>query len=121
MIIGCPKEIKPSESRVALTPAGVRELSKNGHTILVETAAGAASGFTDADYKTAGATIIPTAAQVWADADLIVKVKEPQASEWPHMRDGQVLFTYLHLAADPDGAQALMDGEAAGDFAHGGE
>lgn len=108
MIIGCPKEIKPSESRVALTPAGVRELSKNGHTILVETAAGAASGFTDADYKTAGATIIPTAAQVWADADLIVKVKEPQASEWPHMRDGQVLFTYLHLAADPDGAQALM-------------
>lgn len=114
MIIGCPKEIKPSEARVALIPAGVRELTKRGHTVLIETTAGAASGFTDTDYEGAGATIIDTAAKVWADADLIVKVKEPQPNEYSHMRAGQVLFTYLHLAADPTGAQALLDQHVTG-------
>lgn len=107
MLIGCPTEIKRNESRVAITPAGVRELWKRGHAVVVETQAGVASGFSDDDYRYAGATIVDSADEVWQQAELIVKVKEPQAAEYPKMRAGQVLFTYLHLAADPDGTEAL--------------
>jgi alanine dehydrogenase len=103
MKIGCPKEIKPQEFRVGLTPHAAREAVEHGHTVLVETHAGVGSGFTDADYVAAGAKIVPTAEEVFASADLIVKVKEPQAVERKRLREGQVLFTYLHLA--PDAAQ----------------
>ncbi|MES2145744.1 MAG: alanine dehydrogenase [Pseudomonadota bacterium] len=103
MKIGCPKEIKPQEYRVGMTPGAVREAATAGHTVLVETSAGVGSGFADADYVAAGATILPTAEEVFAKADMIVKVKEPQAVERKRLRAGQVLFTYLHLA--PDAAQ----------------
>jgi len=108
MQIGCPKEIKPQEFRVGLTPNAAREAVANGHTVLVETNAGAGSGFTDADYVAAGAEIAKTAADVFASADMIVKVKEPQAGERKMLREGQVLFTYLHLAPDPDQTQDLL-------------
>ena len=94
MLVGCPAEIKRNEARVALTPAGVRELWKRGHAVIVETRAGIASGFSDDDYRHAGATIADTADEVWEQADLIVKVKEPQSEEYPKMRVGQILFTY---------------------------
>jgi hypothetical protein len=109
MLVGCPAEIKRNEARVALTPAGVRELWKRGHAVIVETRAGIASGFSDDDYRHAGATIADTADEVWEQADLIVKVKEPQSEEYPKMRAGQILFTYLHLAADPQGTEALKN------------
>ena len=108
MIIGVPKEVKNNEFRVAITAAGVNELQKNSHTVLVETGAGLASGISDAEYALAGATIIDTAEQVWADADMVMKVKEPIASEYRHFRAGLVLFTYLHLAAEPELTDALM-------------
>jgi alanine dehydrogenase len=103
MKIGCPKEIKPQEFRVGMTPNAAREAVNHGHSVLIETGAGVGSGFADADYETAGATIIGTAEEVFATADMIVKVKEPQAVERARLREGQVLFTYLHLA--PDAAQ----------------
>ena len=103
MKIGCPKEIKPQEFRVGLTPHAAREAVEHGHTVLVETNAGVGSGFSDADYIAAGARIVPTAEEVFAEAEIVVKVKEPQAVERKRLRDGQVLFTYLHLA--PDAAQ----------------
>ncbi|MBI1219779.1 MAG: alanine dehydrogenase [Rhodobacteraceae bacterium] len=103
MKIGCPKEIKPQEFRVGLTPHAAHEAVNHGHTVLVETTAGVGSGFSDADYIAAGARIVPTAEEVFAAADMVVKVKEPQAVERKRLRDGQVLFTYLHLA--PDAAQ----------------
>ncbi len=109
MRIGVPKEIKVHEYRVGLTPAGVRELCGSGHQVLIETSAGAGIGFDDASYVAAGAAIAPTAARVFAEADLVVKVKEPQPAEYPLLRRGQTLFTYLHLAADRPQAQALMD------------
>lgn len=108
MRIGVPKEIKTHEYRVGLTPAGVRELKSQGHEILVETQAGASIGLSDAMYQSAGATMAKTAAQVFADAEMVVKVKEPQAIECKLLREGQVLFTYLHLAPDPEQGKALV-------------
>jgi alanine dehydrogenase len=98
--IGVPKEIKNNENRVALTTAGVDRLRAQGHEVMVEKGAGLGSSLSDEAYQKAGATIAPDAATVWAKSDLILKVKEPLAVEWPHMRKGQTLFTYLHLAAD---------------------
>ncbi|HMN45068.1 MAG TPA: alanine dehydrogenase [Povalibacter sp.] len=108
MRIGVPREIKNHEYRVGLVPAGVRELTEAGHEVLVQSAAGAGIGFDDAAYRTAGARIVPQAAEVFAAADLIVKVKEPQLAECRMLRRGQTLFTYLHLAADAAQAKALM-------------
>ncbi len=107
MKIGVPKEIKIHEYRVGLVPANVRELVAEGHELLVETEAGAGIGFSDADYEAAGATIADTAHTVFDQAQLIVKVKEPQLTECAMLRPGQLLFTYLHLAADPAQADAL--------------
>ena len=106
MLIGIPKEIKNNENRVALTPAGVHSLVQKGHQVLVETKAGLGSGFTDADYKAQGATIVETAAEAWA-ANLVVKVKEPLAAEYVFLRDNLLLFTYLHMAAAPELADAM--------------
>jgi len=108
MKIGVPKEIKTLEFRVGMVPAGVRELVHDGHQVIVETNAGAGIGMTDADYEKAGATVVATPETVFADAELIVKVKEPQLNECAMLRPDQVLFTYLHLAADPEQAEALV-------------
>ncbi len=108
MIIGVPKEIKNNEYRVAITPSGVREFVKNGHNVVIETNAGAGSAISDADYQRVGAQIVPTAEEVWAKADLVLKVKEPIAAEYSRMRPGQVLFTYLHLAASKECTDALI-------------
>ena len=109
MKIGCPKEIKPQEFRVGLTPAAVFELTRNGHSVLVETNAGVGAGFSDQDYINAGAAIAETAPEVFAASDMIVKVKEPQAIERKMLREGQLLFTYLHLASDPEQTKDLLD------------
>ncbi|WFA05221.1 MULTISPECIES: alanine dehydrogenase [Bacillus] len=109
MIIGIPKEIKNNENRVAITPAGVVALAENGHQILIEQGAGIGSGFEDADYSAAGAAIIPEAKDVWAKAEMIMKVKEPISSEYGYFRKGLILFTYLHLAAEPQLAKALVE------------
>ena len=109
MKIGCPKEIKPQEFRVGLTPAAAAEAASRGHQVLVETGAGAGAGFTDEDYAKAGATIAPDAAAVFGEAELVIKVKEPQAAERAMLRKGQVLFTYLHLAPDPDQTRDLLE------------
>lgn len=109
MIIGVPREIKPQENRVGLVPSSVRELVHQGHQILVETNAGEGIGCTDQDYIGCGAQIIPTAADVFAKADMIVKVKEPQESELKLLRPDQILFTYLHLAPDPEQAKGLIN------------
>ncbi|MET0496850.1 MAG: alanine dehydrogenase [Steroidobacteraceae bacterium] len=108
MRVGVPKEIKNHEYRVGLVPAGVRELVNAGHEVLIQSTAGAGIGLADSAYQAAGATIVATAAEVFAAADLVVKVKEPQLAECRMLRKGQVLFTYLHLAADLDQAKALM-------------
>jgi len=108
MRIGVPREIKVHEYRVALVPAGVRELSELGHEVLVESGAGLGIGLDDASYAEAGAKVVPAAEDVFRDAELIVKVKEPQLEECARLSAGQTLFTYLHLAADPEQAQALM-------------
>lgn len=100
MKVAIPREVKNHEYRVAITPSGVHELTRNGHDVYVETDAGVGSSITNADYIAAGATMLPTAQDAWATGDLILKVKEPIASEYPLMRAGQTLFTYLHLAAD---------------------
>ncbi len=113
MRIGVPKEIKVHEYRVGLTPGSVAELTAAGHQVVVETAAGGGIGFLDRDYQRAGATIAATATQVFSGSDLIVKVKEPQLAECALLRPGQILFTYLHLAADRAQAQALMASGAA--------
>lgn len=109
MRIGVPKEIKDHEYRVAITPAGVYEAVRHGHQVLVETGAGVGSSLTDDDYRAVGATIVDQADDVWAQADLLLKVKEPIAAEYHRLRRDQVLFTYLHLAADPAGARAILD------------
>ena len=109
MIIGVPREIKTQEHRVGLVPASVREFTAHGHKVLVESGAGAGINFTDEDYQAAGAEIVGSAADIFAAADMIIKVKEPQESECAMLRAGQVLFTYLHLAADPAQARGLMD------------
>lgn len=108
MIIGVPKEIKANENRVAVIPGGVEALVAAGHTVLVERGAGLGSGFEDADYMAVGGTIVDTADEVWARADMIVKVKEPIEPEWPKMREGQVIFTYLHFAASEALTRAVM-------------
>lgn len=112
MRIGVPKEIKNHEYRVGLTPASVRELVLSGHEVMVETNAGSAIGMLDADYQAAGATIIDTAAEVFDQTDMIVKVKEPQLAECAMLKPGQLLYTYLHLAADPEQTKALMQSGA---------
>ncbi|QQZ08641.1 alanine dehydrogenase [Heyndrickxia vini] len=111
MIIGVPKEIKNNENRVAMTPAGVVHLLNAGHKVIIETNAGLGSGFTNEEYKQAGAEIIESASDVWAKADMIMKVKEPLASEYGYFRKGLLLFTYLHLAAEPELTKALVDSE----------
>ncbi len=108
MKIGCPKEIKPQEFRVGMTPNAAQEAVAHGHSVVIETQAGNGSGFTDEDYIAAGATILGTAAEVFATADMIVKVKEPQAVERKMLREGQLLFTYLHLAPDPEQTKDLL-------------
>jgi alanine dehydrogenase len=107
--IGVPKEIKTLEFRVGMTPAGVRELVHDGHDVIVETNAGLGIGMSDADYENAGASVLGAAKDVFAAADMIVKVKEPQLKECAMLREDQVLFTYLHLAADPEQTKALVD------------
>ena len=108
MLVGVPKEIKNNENRVAMTPAGVHELTQRGHKVLIEKSAGAGSGFSDDDYQRAGAEIASAATTVWAEAEMIVKVKEPIEPEYKLMRKGQVLFTYLHLAASRACTDALL-------------
>src|ERR671925_1727581 len=108
MLIGVPKEIKNHEYRVGLTPSSVRELVHYGHKVLVETKAGAGIGFDDAAYQAVGATIATSAADVFGQAEMIVKVKEPQSNECKMLRKGQVLYTYLHLAPDPEQTQGLL-------------
>ncbi len=107
--VGIPREIKNNEFRVAITPAGVFEFTRAGHQVYVQAGAGAGSSIADADYAAAGATIVDGADDVWATAELILKVKEPIAEEYGRMRDGQVLFTYLHLAASKECTDALLD------------
>jgi alanine dehydrogenase len=108
VLVGVPKEIKTLEFRVGMTPAGVRELVSDGHAVIVETHAGTGIGVSDDDYTAAGAEIVADAATVFERADMIVKVKEPQLPECEMLREGQVLFTYLHLAADPKQTEALV-------------
>ena len=108
MKIGIPKEIKVHEYRVGLTPDGVRELTGDGHEVLLETSAGLGAGFDDQAYADAGARIVPHASEVFADAELLAKVKEPQPAECARLSPGQTLFTYLHLAADPEQARGLL-------------
>ena len=112
MRIGVPKEIKAHEYRVALTPAGVRELVQHGHTVVLERHAGSGSNLADSLYEAAGATILDTADAVFAAADMIIKVKEPQTVEIARLRPGQILFTYLHLAADKAQTEGLMESGA---------
>lgn len=102
MLIGVPREVKTDEYRVAMIPVGVEELTRAGHTVLVESGAGIGSGIPDETYRDNGATIVATANEVWSAADLIVKVKEPQPAEWPMLRPGQMVFTYFHFAASED-------------------
>ena len=109
MRIAVPREIKNHEYRVALTPAGAHELTQRGHDVVVEAGAGLGSAITDEEYLAAGAKVLATADDVWAEGDLVLKVKEPIAEEYPRLRKGQVLFTYLHLAADRPLTQALLD------------
>jgi alanine dehydrogenase len=114
VIVGLPKEIKDNEYRVGLTPAGVRALTDAGHQVVAEKSAGEGSGFEDSIYQRAGARMVDSADTVWADADMIVKVKEPIESEYPRMRDGQLLFTYLHLAPDKKLTNQLLERKVTG-------
>jgi len=109
MRIGVPREVKNHEYRVAITPVGVHELVSRGHDVVVETGAGAGSSIADAEYAGAGAKILDSADQVWESAEMVLKVKEPVAEEYHRMREGQLLFTYLHLAADKPLTQELLD------------
>jgi alanine dehydrogenase len=114
MIIGVPKEVKDHESRVGITPAGVKSLTEAGHKVLLETRAGEISALTDDEYQAAGAEIVGSAHSVWGLADMIVKVKEPVEKEYAFFREGLVLFTYLHLAPLPDLTQALLTNKVTG-------
>ncbi len=111
MIIGVPKEIKNNENRVAITPAGVVQLINAGHKVVIEANAGIGSGFTDEEYKQAGAEIVERASEVWEKAEMILKVKEPLPDEYVYFRKGLILFTYLHLANEPELAKALVENE----------
>jgi alanine dehydrogenase len=114
MVIGVPKEVKDHESRVGIVPAGVKALTDAGHKVLVETRAGELCSIADQDYTQAGAEIVPNAADVWRRAEMVVKVKEPVASEFPRLRDNLVLFTYLHLAPLPELTDQLLKHKVAG-------
>jgi alanine dehydrogenase len=114
MIVGVPKEIKNNEYRVALVPAGVRSLVKNGHTVVIQKSSGDGAGISDSEYAAAGAKISPTADDIFKTADMIVKVKEPLPQEYKMLRKGQILFTYLHLAPAPELTRALLDQEIIG-------
>ncbi|MDZ4235930.1 MAG: alanine dehydrogenase, partial [Dietzia sp.] len=109
MRIAVPAEVKNNEYRVAITPAGVHDLVANGHEVIVQAGAGLGSSITDDDYAAQGARIVDDAAAVWGEAELLLKVKEPIASEYAHFRPGLVMFTYLHLAAEKELTQALLD------------
>ena len=109
MIVGVPKEIKPQENRVGVVPAGVRDLVHRGHRVLVQRGAGNGSGFTDEEYNAVGATLVDKAEEVWGQADMVWKVKEPIEPEYPLLREGLVLYAYLHLAPDPVQTKALLD------------
>ena len=109
MLIGVPREIKDNENRVALTPAGVEELTSRGHQVMVEAGAGSGSGILDEEYEIAGAEIVDDSSELIKAADMIVKVKEPLPSEYELLRPGQILFTYLHLAAEPELTRVLIE------------
>ncbi|MGH9139056.1 MAG: alanine dehydrogenase, partial [Acidimicrobiales bacterium] len=113
LVVGVPTEVKNSEHRVAITPDGVRELHRHGITVLVQAGAGEESSITDAEYEATGARIVRDAAEVWGNAGLVCKVKEPQPDEFPYLRDDLVLFTYLHLAAYPEVGEALLKSRGA--------
>ena len=108
MIVGVSKEIKNNEFRVGMTPSGVEAMRRAGHTVLIEEGAGVGSGFTDADYKAVGAEIVSDKKALFDRSEMIVKVKEPLESEYDLFHEGQILFTYLHLAAEPELTQALL-------------
>ncbi len=112
MIIGIPKEIKNNENRVGMTPAGVRELVAHGHTVYVQHTAGEGSGFADSEYTAAGATILPTIGDVYASAEMIIKVKEPIEPEYKLVKKGQLLFTYFHFASDRALTEAMVESGA---------
>ncbi len=112
MIIGIPKEIKNHEYRVGMTPIGIQELTSSGHKIYVQTQAGSNIGISDEDYQKSGAIIVPTAEDIFATSEMIIKVKEPQHQERLMLREDQILFTYLHLAPDPVQAQELIASNA---------
>ncbi|MBG6066367.1 MULTISPECIES: alanine dehydrogenase [Micromonospora] len=114
MKVGIPREVKNHEYRVAITPAGVNEFTRSGHQVFVESGAGVGSSITDEEFAAAGATILATADEVWETAELVLKVKEPIAEEYHRMREGQVLFTYLHLAASKECTDALIDRRVTG-------
>jgi alanine dehydrogenase len=114
MVVGCPREIKNQESRVALTPGGTRQLLRQGVTVMVETGAGLGAAYSDEEYRVAGAEIVATAAELFARSSIVVKVKEPQPAEIAMLREGQILFTYLHLAADRRLTEALVATGATG-------
>ncbi len=114
MIVGIPKEIKDNEYRVAITPGGVHMLAEAGHKVVVQAGAGAGSGFSDEEYARAGAEILPTAADVWQAAEMIMKVKEPRPEEYAFLRPGLLLFTYLHLAAEEELTHELLKREVIG-------
>jgi len=109
MRVGCPKEIKNHEYRVGLTPGAVREYVAHGHEVLIETGAGAGIGADDDAYVAAGAKIVTSAKEIFSRCDMVVKVKEPQPSEWAQLREGQILYTYLHLAPDPAQTKGLLE------------
>lgn len=111
MIIGVPKEIKNNENRVAITPSGVVNLTKAGHKVYIEVDAGLGSNFTNEEYQEAGAQLIESAADLWAGSEMVMKVKEPLPSEYTYFRKGLILFTYLHLAAEPELTKALVENE----------
>ena len=114
MIVGVPKEVKDHETRVGLVPSGVKALCEAGHQVMVQSTAGAGSALTDGEYVEAGGVILPTAAEVWRRADLVVKVKEPQPQEYGHLRPGLILFTYLHLAPLPDLTNRMLEAKVSG-------
>lgn len=111
MVVGVPKEIKDQEHRVGIVPSGVEELLTLGHEVVIQAGAGSGSGISDSDYRSAGARVLPDAAPVWEEADILMKVKEPLPQEYPLLRQGQILFTFLHLAPLPDLVQVLLDRE----------
>jgi len=112
MLIGVPKEIKTNENRIALVPAGAEAFVTAGHTVVIEQGGGLGSGFPDEAYTAVGAKILPTAEEVWKQAEMIMKVKEPIAREWPRMRRGQVIYTYFHFAAAEELTRAVIESGA---------